>query len=47
MTIFVSAALVPVVFWMLQQFICEPLSKALNKFSPGAISSALTKKRFE
>lgn len=47
MIIFVSAALVPVTFWAIQRFICQPLSNALNKFAPGRISTALTKKRFE
>lgn len=47
MTIFISAALIPITFWAIQRLICEPLSNALNKFAPGRISTALTKKRFE
>lgn len=46
MIIFISAALVPITFWAIQQLICNPLSNALNKFAPGSISDALTKKRF-
>jgi len=47
MSIFISAAMIPVTFFLIQKVICEPISAGLKKFMPGGFSDALTKKRFE
>jgi len=47
MTIFISAALIPVVWVLIQHFITGPFEKLLTTRFPGKISEQLAKKRFE
>jgi len=47
MVTFISAALVPITWVLVQKYIAEPISKIVIRYLPKNIASALTKKRFE